>query len=488
MHGRGQNGARPGRANMSDLRAEFKFRVARLRRRARLDLLLRRSTAGLFFGLLPGLVAASLAGTITLPVPALPLAAASAAAGLAAGAVSALLARVDRRRLLIQADAVLGTREVISTALELERKPGGVFTDAILEDAAGLLARTAPRIILGRRRLVLAPFALLAAVLTAAALLFPVDFRALFPQRTDQEKELAQIGENLRQKGEKLAEDARAQDLGRSLELSQQLAQLGRDLADRKITPEDALDRMSDLESGLSREYRLREQLVQPNASGVPGTSSGEPGQPGDSSPGSGDQGQPGSAEAGKDSGQPEDPALKDLGDALDQLRRAQRDLGGKGEESDQAQVPERPRRQRGPSTAEPGQGLPGGDSGPSGRPGQDQGRSGQGQGKDSEERPGESGGSGVGSLPAPQKRGPASDIIGGNRGPGLAAQGSAGEGDSTRLLARALPEWTGSKLPEEAILNRYSQQAESALARDEVPLKLRQAVKEYFTSIGITK
>ena len=66
--------------------------------------------------------------------------------------------------------------------------------------------------------------------------------------------------------------------------------------------------------------------------------------------------------------------------------------------------------------------------------------------------------------------------------------QGKAQEGDSTRLLARALPQWTGSRLPEEAILNRYSRQAESALARDEIPLKLRESVKQYFTDIGMAK
>ncbi|HTZ52121.1 MAG TPA: hypothetical protein VMF68_10700, partial [Spirochaetia bacterium] len=76
----------------------------------------------------------------------------------------------------------------------------------------------------------------------------------------------------------------------------------------------------------------------------------------------------------------------------------------------------------------------------------------------------------------------------GGDRGPTLQAQGNPGEGDSTRLLARSLPEWTGSALPEDTILNRYSRQAESALARDEIPLDLRQSVKEYFTRIGITK
>ena len=55
-------------------------------------------------------------------------------------------------------------------------------------------------------------------------------------------------------------------------------------------------------------------------------------------------------------------------------------------------------------------------------------------------------------------------------------------------MLVRSLPERSGSRLPEDAVLNQYSRQAESALARDEIPLKLRQSVKDYFTTIGITK
>jgi hypothetical protein len=466
---------------------EFRGYAARLLRRARLDVLERRAAAGLFFGLLPAFLFAALAGTFRLPVPASAAAAALAVVGLAAGVGSALASRTDRRRLLLQADAVLGSREIIATAAELDGKPGGTFTAAIMEEAAGLLAGTAPRVILGPRRLSFAPFALLAAVLTAAAILYPVDLRTLFPPPGGQERDLAQIGEDLRKNGEKLGEEARARELGRTLELSEQLAQLGKDLTARRITPEDALDRMSDLESGLAQEYQLRMQQVQPDARpGQPGSGPGQPGGPGGQTPP-----KPG-AEGGTDSGtQPDDNALNELGDALNRLRRAQRDMGGgQGGAGDQAQAPSRPLRQRDPQAAPGSQDAPPGsaDTGqqPPGSP--DRGPGGGGEGSGGQEKPGDSGGSGVGTLPAPQKRGPASAITQGGQGPGLQAQGSPAEGDSTKLLARALPEWTGSRLPEEAILNQYSRQAESALARDEIPLKLRQSVKEYFTTIGISK
>ena len=472
---------------MGDASLEFRAGAARLARRARLHLVLRRGVAGLFYGLLPGLAAAAAAGTVALPFPAAVFAACAAAAGMLAGAASALIARMDRRRLLIRADGVLGSREILSTALELEPMAGraGPFAQAVVEDAAGLLSRTPPRAILGRPRLGLAPYAALAAALTVAALVFPIDLRALFPTTTDRDRELAQIGEDLRKRGEKLAEDARQRDLGRSLELSQQLAQLGRDLVDRHVTPDEALERMSQLESGLSQEYQLRTQQAQPDASAIP--SPGAEGN-GEAAPSDrpGQNAQQGTDRPGTAGTPTEDPSAKDLGDALDRLRQAQRSLKGHGGGSDQAQASEGSRRPGAESPA-PGKGSPGG-GGESGQPGGGNLNGGQGRSTGTGEQPGDPGSSGVGTQAAPDKHGPASPIIGGDRGPTLQAQGNPGEGDSTRLLARSLPEWTGSALPEDTILNRYSRQAESALARDEIPLDLRQSVKEYFTRIGITK
>jgi len=475
-------------ASVQDARAQFQAGTARLARRARLRLVLRRGAAGLFYGLLPGWAAALLAGTVALPVPALQIAAGAAAAGLCAGVASAVIVRMDKRRLLIRADAALGSREVLSTAIELQRKPVSAFTQAVVEDAAALLLRTRPRDILGRPRLGLAPYAALAAALTAAALAFPVDLRALLPRSAGRDRELAQIGEDLRKKGEKLAEDARQRDLGRSLELSQQLAQLGRDLVDRRVTPDEAMDRMSELESGLSQEYQLRTQQVQsPDASGIP-----EPGTQGNADSGTSDQpgqkGQPGADRAGKSGAATDDPTTRELGDALDQLRQAQRDLRrqpGQRGGSDQAQTPQGPSRRGAPMGQ--GHNAPG-STGTSDQQDADNSPGGQGRGSGTDQQPGQPGSSGIGTQAAPEKRGPASAIIDGDRGPSLQARGSGGQGDSTRLLARSLPEWTGSRLPEDTILNRYSRQAESALARDEIPLELRQSVKEYFTSIGVTK
>jgi hypothetical protein len=463
-------------------RADFTAQVSRLVRAARGRLLIKRSLAGLFFGLLPAVASAFLAGTVALPVPAPALAAALAAAGAAAGALTALLSRTHLLRLLILADSALGSRELASTALEISAAPqgeAGLFAGPIMEDASRLLAGTDPRTILGKLRMPLLPFIPVAALLTIGALLFPMDLRSLFTRQIT-DSQMARIGEELQESGERLAESAQGQGLGRSIDLSRQLAQLGSDIEARKVAPREALDRMAQIESGLQQEYGLRMQEVLP----VPGAPQSGQGKPGE----------------GPSAGQGQDSAARGLADALDQLRKAQRELGGQDS------------GEGGPGN---GKGQHGGTQNdqPQGGQGQDQSQGGQGQGRQGEQGqgqqgqagkgkgpggagtdsesgngPGESGESGIGKLPAPEKRGPATPINPGDKGPGLQAQGNAANDESTRMLVRTLPEWKGSRLPEEAILNQYSRQAESALARDEVPLKLRQSVKEYFTTIGITK
>ncbi len=453
---------------------DFMTQVSRLARVARRDVLIRRCLAGFFFGLLVALLTAVAAGSVDLPVPTLPLSAAEALAGLVAGALSALLFRPKAMRLLLLADAVLGSRELASTALELstsESRDAVGFARAVVEDATRLLAETNPRAILGRLRLPLVPFIAVAALCTAGALVFPVNLRSLFASPANKGSGMGQIGEDLRARGEMLAEAAKGQGLDRSIELSRELAQLGADLEARKVTPKDAVERMAQIESGLSQEYELRKQELESAKPGVPGPGAGK-------------------------AGQGEDDVTRDLADTLDRLRKAQRELNGQS--GDEAQGGQGHGDQ---GEADQGKGSPGGHAqGDQAHGGQGQGKEGQGQGQEGQDKgrvgagpgnengPDRSGESGIGTLPAPQKRGPASSIARGDAGPSLQAQGEAANEDSTRLLARSLPEWTGSRLPEEAILKQYSRQVESALARDQIPLKLRQSVKEYFMTIGVTK
>jgi hypothetical protein len=454
---------------------DFLAEVSRLLRSARRDLVIKRVAAGTFFGLIPALALAFLAGTVPLPAPAPLLAAGSLAAGAAAGALAGLLSRTDRMRLLMRADSVLGSRELASTALELSTTPSadaGPFAAAVLEDASRLLAAARPRVILGRLRLPLLPFTAVLALLTIGALLFPVDLRSLFTPPVG-DNQMARIGEDLQQGGERLAETAQALGLGRSIDLSRQLAQLGRDIEARKVTPKEALERMAEIESGLRQEYGLRVQEVQPAPSGTPG------------------QGQGGE---GSSAGQGHDQGSRDLADTIERLKRAQRELGGQdagggkgqpgarthpeGAQGDQAQTNQGGQAPGGQAQSGQGQDQAGKSKGPGAA----------GQGAESGNGPADSNESGIGTLPAPEKRGPATPIVPGDRGPALQAQGNAANDESSKMLVRSLPEWAGSRLPEQTILNQYSRQAESALAHDQVPLKLRQAVKEYFTTIGITK
>jgi hypothetical protein len=450
-----------------------------MRRRVRLDLVLRRGTAGLFFGLLPGLAAAFLAGTFALPFPPPWIAACCAAAGLAAGAAAGILARIESRDMLVRGDGLCGAHELSSTALELSAgAPRGRFADAVIADAASLLRRTAPRRFLGRLRLPLAPFIPLAAALIAAALVFPLDLRKLFPLQVGS-GELVDIGEDLQGHGRALEDAARASNLGRSLALSQELAHLGRELAARRLTLDEALDRMSDLEGRLAQEYQLalRDE-------GAPRDSTGQAGQ----GPGNGESSIPAEGEQDGTAGNA-DPNLKGLGDALKGLRDDSRRLSDSQD-------------QDGGRSGSAAQGQSGGAAGPNDATSAPRGSNGlqgsrSGIGSDSsggnsegpsgeQDQQGRGTGSQPGNAPAPQKTGEPMVIARGSGGPGLKAEAALGEGDMARLLARSLPDPAASKLPDAAVLNQYARQAESALARDEVPQRLREYVKGYFTNIGM--
>ncbi len=485
MNGQGKTGRN--KAPQGTVRAEFTAGVRRLVRHARRDLVVRQASDGLFLGLLPGLAAAALAGTLSLPFPAPAIAGCAAGIGALGGIILALVRRIDVRRLLINADRSLGSRELASTALELIDEPWGeTFSEAVIGEAAGLMARSSPRRILGTLRLPLLPFVPVLAALIALALIFPFDLRGLFAARHASPGELAMIGEDLQGYGQSLQDSARSQNLGRSLALAQELAKLGRDLAEGALRKDEALDRMSDLERRLTAEYDLRLRAFksgEPRGSGH-GPAGGEDPTGGNRS---------GTGKAGKGDGfaqpMPEDDQgaqdLRDMGDALKRLRQG---LGSSpppgtegGEPPSIAQGPQAPPR-------EPGAGLlpPGSDSSGKGQDNAPQGGSGAAPDPYSND-PGKRAPNGApGLMPAPDTKGPPSRIEQGGRGSPLKAEAAPGEGDSTKFLVRALPEWSGSRLPEDKVLRQYAQAAESALTREEVPPKLKEYVKSYFTIIGV--
>jgi len=445
---------------------------------------MRRAIEGLFFGLIPGLLAAVLAGTVPLPFSVPVFACCTAAAGLSAGILAGLLRRIDVRRLLIDADRALGSKELASTAFELVRAPWGeTFSEAVIAEAAGLMDHWTPRRMLGPLRLPLLPFLPVLALLIGLSLLFPFNLRSLFSARQAGPADLAMIGEDLQSYGQRLRDSALSQ--GRSLALAQDLAKLGRDLAQGAVPKDEALDRMADLEKRLRAEYDLRLR-----AFNMPGPRGDAHGPSGGDQAGRNGSGPGGSGKGdGFDSSLPEDSGsqdLKDMSEALKRLRQAQGASPPSGTETGEpqstAQGPQSPSRQPGS-----GQLPPGGDYSPNGQAGQSRG-TGSGAAPDSNpSEPAQGSPSGTpGMLPAPDTKGPPSEIAHGGKASPLKTDAAPAEGDSTKLLVRALPEWSGSRLPEARVLKQYAQAAESALTREEVPPRLKESVKSYFTIIGV--
>jgi hypothetical protein len=322
------------------------------------------------------------------------------------------------------------------------------------------------------------------AALVVAAFLFPVNIPALFARGASAPSELASIGEDLQGLGERLEEASRAQDLGRRLALSQELAQLGSELADRTITSDEALDRISDLEGRVAREYQLQMESALASALAPHPRSGGStPGSAGTRSP----AGDAAPDAAGSDSA-PGD--SQDLANALDRLRDARKALES-GDQGNRGSTP------GGDSSGDKGRTQGGGSSQPGALQGQAGSTTGNedgdgtgGEGSDTgagQGNPDAAAGSAPGTAPAPDIHGPPTPIQRGGTAPPEQARGNVGEGDTTSFLVRALPEWTGSKLPEDATRREYAQAAETALQRDEVPPKLKAAVRDYFTDIGMT-
>jgi hypothetical protein len=458
---------------MARVHEKFLAQVGKLRRRARRDLVLRRLVQGLFFGCLAGVVIAALGGTLRLPVPAAFVAGAAVGAGAAAGAAVGLARRIDTRLLLIKADRALASRELASTAWEIagsrSGSAGGLFAEAILEDAGRLLAGSPPRLMLGKLRLPLLPFVAPVAALMLLASLFPFDIRGLFAVHAPPAREVVLLGEDLEGLGRRLGAAAREQGAGRSLELAWELEQLGRDLQERSIERDEALERLDDLRKRLAQEYSLRLERY-PLGEGrqrVGGEQEiGSDSQQGESAKREG-------SSSGIEESRPSDQGTKDLADAMNSLDELKDRASGLGpREAD----PSRLGRGGGPA----GSRENGSDSASDSAGGTNEGGTNEGGAQNLASRE-------PGSAPVPDRKGQAAAIPESPAGKPLRAQStSEGEGEAMRLLVRSLPAWTGSKVPEERVLRDYQRRAESSLAREEVPVELMPYVKSYFITIGM--
>lgn len=450
----------------------FLAQVRRLRRWARRDLVLRLLARGLFFGCIAGAALAVLGGTLRamlpLPVSTAIAAAAAAAIGAAAGALVGLARRVTTRELLLRADRALASRELLSAAWELAGSPdgpaAGFFRDAILEDAGRLLAESPVRLLLGKLRLPLLPFIPPLAALILLASFFPVDLRKLFSDPASAAREMAVLGEGLEGLGRRLGA-AREQGGGRGLELARELERLGRDLQERSVERDEVLDRVEGLRRGLEEQYSLRLKRY-PGGPGQRGGGEGSTQSEQRSGEDSSSKGQPPSGEASKDR------EAQDLEEAMKGLDELSDKASGQG--------------QRGAGAS--GAGEKGKGSGGSGSD-SDRGSGGGSQGDANN-----AGSRAPGSDPVPDRKGPSTRIAESPQGEPLQANSAAGgdehagdrETAALKLLVRSLPAWTRAKTPEASVLRDYQRLAESALAREEVPVKLMPYVKSYFMSIGM--
>jgi hypothetical protein len=453
----------------------FLAQVRRLRRGARRDLVLRRVVQGLFFGCLPGAVIALLGGTLRLPVPAALAAVTAVGIGAAAGAAAGLARRLDTRLLLLRADRALASRELASAAWDIaissDGSAGGLFADAIFEDAGRLLADSAPRRLLGKLHLPFLPFIPLLAALILLASLFPVDLAGLFPGPAPASREMAALGEELEGVGRRLGAAAREQGSGRGLELARELERLGRELQERSIERDEALERVESLRRGLAEEYSLR--LRRYPSDGARQRVGGE--EAGGSKAQSGeDASSKGLPSAGEGS-RPASEDAEELADAMNGLNElADRASGQASREPD----PSRLGRGGGPAG-----------SGEQGKTNEGAGNEAEGEGRGAgSEGEGDSAASRQpGTTPVPDRKGPSTSIVANPQGKPLQADSAAeGEGEAMQLLVRSLPAWSRARAPAEAVIRDYQRRAESALAREEVPVELMPYVKSYFLSIGM--
>jgi hypothetical protein len=450
--------------------AEYLRELGRVARRARLIVVLRRLVPGSLAGLAAGFVYLVVrpflppAFTLFHPlvVPGLLL-----AAGSLAGVAVGCAVPIGRPALAVQVDRSLGTRGLASAALEVaEGRRSSAFAAPLLEDAASGLRRAGPRRIVAAPRLRLLPWTLAAAALVTAAGLLPFTLRDLFPARQPVDARLAVLGGELEESGRRLEQESRRKDLRQGLELSRELQQLGKALSMQEGSAEELSQRLSELENRIGQAYELMLQRFPDQAHPAGTGSDSEPASGGgdlEPVPGSGHE-DPGGQALEKVDPSTLPPEARELAEALGLLQQLKERSASKG-----------------------GSGGDGERGGPPGKPGAEGEGSGTAAGDETAGNEGDPNASPkAGTAAVTDEPGPPSEIARSEPGAPLKAESPVGEGEMARMLVRALPEATGAVTAEEQVLGEYRQQAEGALAAEQVPLVLREYVKGYFTGIGM--
>lgn len=449
------------------------LQVGRLVQRERLNQILLRLVWGLFIGGAAGALYAVVTDFIPLPFPPLAAAVCGAAAGALAGVLVGVLTPLSPLPLLIKADKALDNHELSSTAFELaSHSKKSIFSEAIIEDAVRSLSGADPAKILRRPRMKLLPF--LPLVLAASLLLslFPMDLAALFSPKAVVEPAMRSIGEDLEAFGKRLEKKAAEENLQRMLELSQELQRLGQDFQNESLDQSEAQQRLQELESRLAEQYAMKveEMLKNSDAQGQEGSDQASAGK-GTKDGTDQKQGNEGDQEAsGQDGEAATDAESQDLSEALNMLSQKRQSLS----------MP--------PSQSKPGTSSGAGQTAQGSADRSEQGDAGQlpseGGGDGSEKSTGTQ--SQPGTTPMQDIQGPESDIARAQTGDSLQAQVPLTQGETMQMLMRALPRSKGSTVPDREELRSYQRTAETTLAREDVPVSLREYVREYFIAIGM--
>jgi hypothetical protein len=456
---------------MTDLDKAFAREVGRFLSREKRNRLLSALVAGGFFSLAAAVLYALVNDFLPLPLPSPVFSAVVLACGAAAAAALALFSPIDPAPLLIRADKALANGELASTAYGLGADAdASIFRSAIVEDAVHSLSAADPARILGRPRMRLLPFL---PIVLACAVFFsivPIDFMALLAPKHALDPQVVGLGEELENFGRTLEKKAHEDDLERSLALAEELLQLGTDFQNQRIDQSEAAQRLAEVESRIAEEYGLRIQRFDDPSAGKPGKGTSRSDKQGEGAKdGEGDSDGEGDGNGDKDGergNSKADRETKDLSDTLDMLSEKRKGLGSNSLGADTED-----------RNANPGNRG----SGPSGDlaegTGDNFGETDE-SGKGNSARPG--------TAPAPDTRGPATDIERTAQGEGMKADARIAEGDFRSFLLRALPNRNRAGIPETDLLGQYGRTAESALAGEEIPLGLREYVKNYFISLGM--
>jgi len=424
---------------------------------------------------------------------------------LSAAALIGLARRRNFLQVLIEIDRRLGLKDRLGTAYEYcQKKDGAEFSALLMQDAAACLHRVDRRQLLpggfSRRHII---FIIL---LPAAAALYMLDYPALrFQSAQVRPKTSRHADALLRNYTFRRIEDKAQSATGPEAALSSKLEQLGKQLDDPSLTPDQRLDALTAALKELQAERsRLADALAAKlNAAGIQAISVRQIPRLEDLSP---DQAAQLKSLLNKALTGPAQDAANENLESLEQLENIEKilsqladearkdqsenqnfaasmeedsqssqDAGGLDSSRDDPGQSLFDTRLNGPDRSSPaGTGEPGSAQAPDN---EDERRAEEGLGEGVSSSAGRSGSAGEKKSSADIEK---------SAGPTMPDKMAASPVKSYLIPIRALTETGASRLKDEDIRRTYSQAVESVLQKEDIPLNYREYIKNYFMAIGL--